>query len=411
MRLKPVITILLMLFFACSEKKDNASGSSEPVEEETAEIIAPNADRIARERAARIASALDDRQLSAQVIITGIDGKGNLSRDMKILLSECPAGGIMLFRYNLNTDDSAIQKLIAESVALIAEGNAVKLPAAPEVFITIPPLVVLDHEGGKVNRFMPGTADLPAASSYWETAQSEGRGNAIAQILTDSFNTGNKLTGLGVNFNLAPVAEFLNEDNSAFLEGRSFGPDPEFTVDAARSFIIGMGLARVICAVKHFPASAGADPHYFPGKLNGDKEALAELVFPFASLIQDNIARAIMVSHSAVPAWDEKNIASLSPAVMGEWLRQELGFEGLIISDDFSMGAATASGSGRMRPEDAAVQSLIAGADIVLVWPPDLRRTHQAIQAALADGRLSRQRLEESAGRIIYEKMGIGLIN
>jgi len=397
-----ISSLLLLLFFACSEKKDNAP---EPAEEETAELFAPNADDIRRERAALIASAMDDRQLSAQVIITGIDGKGNLTRDMKILLSECPAGGIMLFRYNLNTDNNAIQKLIAESVALITEGNTVNLPAAPGVFITIPPFVVVDHEGGKVNRFMPGTADLPAASSYWEMAQSEGRGSAIAQILADSFDTGNKLRELGVNFNLAPVAEFLNEDNSTFLEGRSFGPDPEFTVVAAKAFITGMGLARVICAVKHFPASAGADPHYFPGKLNGDKEALAELVFPFAALIQDNQAGAIMVSHSAVPAWDEKNIASLSSVIMGGWLREELGFKGLIISDDFSMGAATASG--RTKPEDAAVQSLIAGADIVLVWPPDLRRTHRAIQAALADGRLSRRRLEESAARIIYEK-GVG---
>jgi beta-N-acetylhexosaminidase len=110
-----------------------------------------------------------------------------------------------------------------------------------------------------------------------------------------------------------------------------------------------------------------------------------------------------MVSHSAVPAWDAENISSLSPAIMGEWLRQELGFDGIIISDDFSMAAAIASG--RTRTEDAAVQSLIAGADIVLVWPPDLRRTHRAIQAALADGRLSRQRLEESAGRVILEKI------
>jgi beta-glucosidase-like glycosyl hydrolase len=411
MHFTPVFTIslLLLLFSACSEKKDNASGSPEPAEEETVKIIAPNAEDIRREFAALIASTLDDSQLSAQVIITGIDGKGNLTRDMKILLSECPAGGIMLFRYNLNTDDSAIQKLIAESVTLITEGNTVNLPAASEEFITIPPFVVVDHEGGKVNRFMPGTADLPAASSYWETAQSEGRGSAIAQILTDSFNMGNKLRELGVNFNLAPVVEFLNEDNSTFLEKRSFGPDPEFTVNSARAFIIGMRLARVICAVKHFPASAGADPHYFPGKLTGNKEALSELVFPFAALIQNNQAEAIMVSHSAVPAWDEKNIASLSPAVMGEWLRQELGFKGLIISDDFSMGAATASG--RTKPEVAAVQSLIAGADIVLVWPSDLRRTHRAIQAALADGRLSRQRLEESAGRVIIEKIGMGLIN
>jgi len=388
MRFIPVFTILLLLLFsACSVKKDKAAEPTAP------EIITPDNEKIARERAALIASALDDGQLAAQVIITGIDGKGSLSRDMKILLSECPAGGIMLFRYNLNTDNSAIQNLIAESSALIMEGSPVS------------PFVVVDHEGGKVNRFLPGAADLPAAYSYWETAQSEGSASAIARILIDSFNAGIKLHELGINFNLAPVAEFLNDDNTIFLEGRSYGPDPDFTVDSARAFIAGMELAGVICAVKHFPGSAGADPHYFPGKLNGNKEALAELVFPFAALINDNKARAIMISHSAVPAWDAEKIASLSPAVMGEWLRQELGFKGLIISDDFSMGAATAAG--RTRPEDAAVQSLIAGADMVLVWPPDLRRTHRAIQAALADGRLSRQRLEEAAGRILYEKLGI----
>jgi beta-N-acetylhexosaminidase len=399
------ILLLLLLFSACPGKKDNAP---EPTKKETAEAVAldnapdnNNNEKTARERASGIASALDDRQLAAQVIISGIDGKGNLTRDMKILLSECPAGGIMLFRYNLDTDNSAIQKLIAESVTLISEGNTVELPATA---VTIPPFVVVDHEGGKVNRFLPGAADLPNANSYWETAQGEGRGSAILHILTDSFNAGKKLRELGVNFNLAPVAEFLNDDNSKFLKWRSYGPDPEFTVDAARAFIIGMKLAGVVCAVKHFPGSAGADPHYFPGKLDGDKAALGELVFPFAALIKGDQTSAIMISHSAVPAWDAKNIASLSPAVMDEWLRRELGFEGLIISDDFSMGAAT--GSGRTRPEDAAVQSLIAGADMVLVWPPDLRRTHRAIQAALADGRLSRQRLEESAGRIIYVKIG-----
>ena len=408
MRLTPVFTtlLLLLLFSACSVKKEKASPAPDDNDsvtiEESSDVTA-GLEEIARERAARIASALDDRQLAAQVIITGIDGKGSLTRDMKILLSECPAGGIMLFRYNLNTDNGSIQKLIAESVTLIAEGNTVELTT--DVTVTIPPFVVVDHEGGNVNRFMPGAADLPAAYSYWEEAQSEGRGSAILQILTDSFNVGKKLRELGINFNLAPVVEFLNEDNSKFLEGRSYGPDPAFTVDSARAFIMGMELAGVICAVKHFPGSAGADPHYFPGKLNGDKETLGELVFPFAALIKDNRTRAIMVSHSSVPAWDAENIASLSPLIMGEWLRRELGFEGLIISDDFSMGAAT--GSGRTKPEDAAVQSLIAGADIVLVWPPDLRRTHKAIQAALADGRLSRQRLEESAARIIYEK-GVG---
>jgi beta-N-acetylhexosaminidase len=407
-RLKFVFTIslLLLLFFACSKKEDKAP---EPTEEETAVTFAPDPESFERGFAALIASFMDDRQLAAQVIITGIDGKGSLSRDMKILLTECPAGGIMLFRYNLDTDNREIQNLIFESSELIAEGITIDMMTDEEQrFLPIRPFVVVDHEGGKVNRFMSGAVDLPAAYSYWEKAQSEGMESAIAQITADSFNAGKKLRRLGVNFNLAPVAESLNEDNTKFLEGRSYGPDPKFTVEAAGAFITGMEMARVICALKHFPGSAGADPHYFPGKLNGNKEALAQLVFPFAALIQDNKARAIMISHSAVPAWDAENIASLSPAVMGEWLRQELGFKGIIISDDFSMGAAT--GSGRMKPEEAAVQALIAGADMVLVWPPDLRRTHKAIQAALADGRLSRQRLEESAARIIYEKV-LGLLN
>jgi beta-N-acetylhexosaminidase len=400
MRLVAVFLSLPLLLFACSVQKEKAITGPDDIYSHAMEEnldVTPSPEEIKRERAARIASALDDKQLAAQVIITGIDGKGSLTRDTKILLSECPAGGIMLFRYNLNTDNSAIQNLITESVALITERNAV------------PPFVVVDHEGGNVNRFLPGAVDLPAPYSYWEAAQSESRGGAIVQILTDSFNAGIKLRDLGINLNLAPVAEFLHNDNAKFLEGRSYGPDPDFTVDAVRVFIAGMEFAGVICAVKHFPGSAGADPHYFPGKLNGGKEDMVELVSPFAALIRHNQARVIMISHSAVPAWDTEHIASLSPAIMGEWLRHELGFTGLIISDDFSMGAATTAG--RTKPEDAAVQSLIAGADIVLVWPPDLRRTHRAIQTALADGRLSRQRLEESAGRIILEKMRLKLIN
>jgi len=100
---------------------------------------------------------------------------------------------------------------------------------------------------------------------------------------------------------------------------------------------------------------------------------------------------------------------------MGDWLRQELGFEGIIVCDDFSMAAASvpvvAGGQGGLKPEIAAVLSLAAGTDMVLVWPPDLRRTHRAIVAALGDGRLSRERLREAAERIIFEKIRMGLLH
>jgi beta-N-acetylhexosaminidase len=148
------------------------------------------------------------------------------------------------------------------------------------------------------------------------------------------------------------------------------------------------------------------------------------LVFPFTALIRENRAKALMVSHSLVPALDDK-IASLSPAIMGAWLRQEMGFEGIIVCDDFSMASARGPASARssafasspavtggdqLRPETAAVLSLAAGADMVLVWPPDLRRTHRAILAALDNNSLSRERLREAAARIIFEKIRMGII-
>ncbi|MDR0290872.1 MAG: glycoside hydrolase family 3 protein [Treponema sp.] len=413
MRLTPpflTLPLLLLLLFSGCFGRDSADRAVEvpsAAERQAAEERAAK-DKIFRHIAASIAASLDDRQLAAQVIISGIDGRGHLAEDMKMLLSECPAGGIILFRYNLNTDNAAIQSLIAESAALIASGSSV------------PPLVVVDHEGGAVNRFRVGVADLPPAASYWEMAHNEGREAAIEQIKADSFNAGKMINVLGINTNLAPVAEYLNEDNHDFLEERSYGPDPAFTAQAAQAFIEGMELAGILCVAKHFPGSAGADPHYFPSVLRGDKAALEELAAPLVALISSGHVRALMVSHSAVPALDSA-IASLSPIVMGQWLRQELGFSGIIICDDFSMAAAgglpSHEGQSSLKPETAAVLSLAAGADMVLVWPPDLRRTHRAIVAALAaesaadDGGLTRRRLQEAAERIIFEKIRMGLIN
>jgi beta-N-acetylhexosaminidase len=368
-----------------------------------AETTAPAGNDAARERAARIAAALDDRLLAAQVIISGVDGWERLGRDMQTLLEECPAGGIMLFRYNLNANNGVIRTFIAEGVSLIAQGTG-----------GIPPFVAVDHEGGAVNRFKPGVADLPPARSYWEAAQSAGRDAAIAQIEADSFRAGSAINRLGVTVNLAPVAEFLTDDNRAFLDGRSYGPDPDFCAGAAGAFIRGMERAGILCAVKHFPGSAGPDPHRRLSTLNGDTARLDELAAPFAALVSGGQARMVMVSHSAVPALDSGNIASLSAAVMGGWLRGELGFAGIIICDDFSMTAAAGRGAadgGKLRPEAAVVRSLAAGADMALVWPPDLRRVHRAIQTALGDGRLDRERLREAAARIIFEKIRMELID
>jgi beta-N-acetylhexosaminidase len=131
------------------------------------------------------------------------------------------------------------------------------------------------------------------------------------------------------------------------------------------------------------------------------------MVEPFAELIRAGPPSGIMVSHAVVPAWDGERNASLSAEVMGGRLRGELGFKGIVLGDDFSMGALAGSG---FRPEEAAVEALIAGADMVMAWPLNLRSIHGSILQALEAGRLSRNRLEEAAARIIAEKLRYGLV-
>jgi beta-N-acetylhexosaminidase len=357
-------------------------------DEDTASVVIID---LLRVRADEIALSLDEGLLAAQLLICGIDGRGRLPPHMVGLLTECPPGGVMLFRYNLNTDNDSIRALLTETVSLINDKSG------------IPPFLAVDHEGGVVNRFPPGTASLPGALSYWELSQKEGRQEALSKVEADSFSAGLEINRLGINMNFAPVAEYLTGDNSEFLKSRSYGPDPVFTADAAAAFVRGMERADVLCVIKHFPGSAGPDPHYSASALNGDRAALDALVSPFAALIE-NGARAVMAAHTSVPAIDSE-ISSLSPAVMGNWLKGDLGFSGIIISDDFSMAAA-----GGASPEEAAIRSIAAGADMVLVWPPEIRRTHRAFVSALEDGRLSRERAQDAAARIIYEKLRMGLI-
>jgi beta-N-acetylhexosaminidase len=385
------ISILCLLLLPSCVRREAVNQNKNTVNsdknEDTIEIIDP-----LRLRAAEIASSFDDRLLVAQVLISGIEGKGKLSDNIAALLTEFPTGGIMLFRYNLDTDNDSIRALLSQTAALVTGGSG------------IPPFMAVDNEGGAVNRFRRGTADLDAASSYWELSLAQGRQAALEKLDTDSFRAGRDLKDLGINLNFAPVTEYLNDANRIFLQSRSYGPDPVFTADAASVFIRGMHDAGILCVIKHFPGSAGNDPHYSASVLGVDRAELDNMVYPFTFLTARHRARAVMIAHSAVPAMDSK-IASLSQVVMKDWLRDEIGFNGILIADDFSMAAA-----GEQSSEEAAILSVAAGADMALVWPKDLRRTHGAFVSALNDGRLSRERIREAAGRIIYEKLLLELM-
>jgi beta-N-acetylhexosaminidase len=341
---------------------------------------------------------MDDRALAAQVLLSGVDGKGALSAAMEALLRAIPVGGIVLFRYNLDVEKEAVRGFLRDCSRLIGDG-------APEGF-TIPPLVAVDHEGGAVHRFGPGVERLPPAASFWDMAQKEGKGYALESIEEGAYRSGVELRDLGITMNLAPVAEVLNGDNRLFLGDRSYGPEADFVAAAAAAFVRGMERGGVFCVPKHFPGNSGADPHRETALLEGDGETLDTMIRPFAALIRNTNPSALMVSHVVVPAWDAERSASLSPQVIGR-LRDGLAFTGVILADDFSMGAVRGSGK---NPGETAVEAINAGVDMVMAWPMDLAHIHGALFSAVEEGSIPRERLRDAAEHILFEKIRRGLI-
>ncbi|MCL2070346.1 MAG: glycoside hydrolase family 3 protein [Treponema sp.] len=347
------------------------------------------------DRSMEIAAGLDDSALAAQVILTGISGSGSLSPSMAALLDRIPAGGIMLFRQNLASPKEDVKRFLSQLYNLIEENAG------------IPPFISADHEGGLVHRFGPGVERLPSAMSFWEDAQGAGRYAALIRAESLYRRSAAEIRELGISMVLAPVAEILNEENRSFLQSRSYGPDPDFTLAAAEAYIKGMEAEGIASVVKHFPGNSAVDPHYGIAVLEADRAALDEMTGPFAGLIRSMRPAAMMISHVMIPALDGERNASLSEPLIEGWLRGELGFKGIVMADDYAMSAVTDRG---LDPPAAAVMGLAAGVDMIMVWPDQLEAVHTAILQALEDGSLSRQRLQQAAARVIAEKIRFGLI-
>lgn len=395
------VMFFLAVFVSCQEKNlpnssafdTNADINKQTEQAEVSQSTLPSQEEI---HARKIISSMSNLELAAQVLMTGIDGDEHLTPAMAELLEEIPAGAVMLFKYNLSGDTETIKNLLEETASLIKESGK-----------NIAPFIAVDHEGGLVHRFSDEVTRLPAPRSYWEKLEDENRETVLEELEADAFSSGQELAYLGINMNLAPIAEIENAENSLFLGSRSYGPDADFTEDAISAFSDGMIRAGVLPVLKHFPGSSSVDPHAGIAVLEQNSEDLDAMIMPFRKTIQSGNARAVMISHSIVQALDAENNGSLSSIIIQDWLYAELGFNGIIIADDFSMSAVTRFG---IAPEEAVIKALNAGVNIVMVWPKDLRKTVNAILTALEDGRLSRETLALRAEKIILEKIKRGVI-
>lgn len=266
---------------------------------------------------------------------------------------------------------------------------ATALHAAGDGPDRLPLLVAIDQEGGVVQRLKVGVDAVPSAASVGATGD-------VRYARTVARANGRALRRLGVTMVFAPVAD-VDPDGRSAIGTRAYSPDTEVATDMVVATLRGYLASGVLPVVKHFPGlgSVTGDSHRV---LPVQPKSLAALrrsdLRPFAAAVAAG-APVVMTGHTAVQRLDPGVPASLSPAVIGTLLRDDLGFEGVAVTDSQGMGPI----HGVYGPGEGAVRSLLAGNDLVLNSPrPD--KALGAVLAAVQRGRLPRGRLAEAATRV-----------
>lgn len=264
----------------------------------------------------------------------------------------------------------------------------------------IPLLIAADEEGGTVTRISryPYYRSAPFPSP--RTLYDEGGMDAVLAAEAEKCAL---LGSLGVNVNLAPVCD-ITTDPAAFMYKRSLGRGPKTTAEFAARMVFTMEEHRIGSALKHFPGYGNnTDTHTGVAVDSRSLEALETWdLIPFRSGI-DAGAGAVLVSHTIVQALDPGLPASLSPAVH-RYLREEMGFEGVILTDDLNMQAITdLYGDG-----EAAVMAVLAGNDLLCCTAYEAQ--YEAVLTAVREGRIPYDTLRAAVRNVLEWKMQLGLI-
>lgn len=309
-------------------------------------------------------------------------------------------GGVVYFPYagaDEPPDPQRSNLLAPEQVAALSDG----LQSAAMSGGGVPLLVATDQEHGLITRTpapftrMPGPMALGAAN---DPALAEASAQAAAR----------ELRAVGINVTFAPTADVNTEPANPVIGVRSPGAAPELVADTAAAQIRGLAAGGVGTTAKHFPGhgSVAVDSHRALPTVQLSAEQLRSVALPpFARAIEEGVD-AVMPGHLAVPALDDADRpATVSATLLGEVLRGELGFEGVVVTDALNMDAITRHAG----PVDVALAALDAGADLLLM-PPELPRVRQALVAAVEDGRLPSDRLDASVRRVLAWKAELGLL-
>lgn len=331
------------------------------------------------EKVDKTVESMSQTEKLGQMVMIGIQGT-KVDDDSLYMLHQFHMGGVILFDRNMDSLEQ-VKQLTSD---LQAQSNE-----------KVPLFIGIDEEGGDVVRMAEKLTPPPSQKDIGATDDTE-------QARTWAIKTAKSLKDMGINVNFAPVADVGSNDK------RSYSTDANTVIDFVRAATKGYQQENIIYSLKHFPGigKGKVDSHVDSSSIDVAKEVLmAEDILPFKTIIDENDPNDyfILVSHLKYPALDEEYPASLSSKIMTDLLRNELGYKGIIITDDMEMGAVANHNDFR----SIGVKAVKAGADIVLVCHEyeHQQEVYLGLLDAVNSGEISQERIDESVKRIIKVKL------
>lgn len=341
---------------------------------------------------AKIASMTLEEKVAQLFLITpealtgfsSVTAAGSTTRDA---ISQYPVGGLIFFEGNLQSRQQVTEMLR-------------KQQEYSQERIGLPLFLSVDEEGGQVTRIasafgsevkaFPDIAEIGASGDPDRAFQ---LGDAIGEYLSD----------MGFNLDFAPVADVLTNPDNTVVKRRSYGSNPQSVSEMVKRNLEGLQNHQVFGCVKHFPGHGATKGDTHQGYAYTDKsweELRSSDAVPFQESVDWGV-RFVMVGHISLPqVTGDDTPASLSSYVIGHLLREELGYDGIVLTDALNMKAVT----DQYTSSQAAVEAILAGNDMILM-PEDFHSAYQGVIDAVENGIISQERLEESLRRILELKM------
>ncbi|CAH1191390.1 Beta-hexosaminidase [Paenibacillus auburnensis] len=317
-----------------------------------------------------------------QMLLVGIDGT-KLEESAKRMISEDEVGGIILYKDNIQNLKSMLT--LINDLKKSNSGN------------TFPLFMSVDQEGGKVSRMPADYTAIPSNAKVGITGNDDAAGT-MGRLLA------REVLSAGFNMDFAPVLDINSNPANPVIGERSFGSNADIVTRLGIAEMKGLSEEGAIPVIKHFPGhgDTSVDSHLELPVVNKTAAQLAKLEWlPFQAAIQEN-ADAVMVAHILYPKLDPKKPASLSKTIIGGLLRGQMGFDGVVITDDLTMGAITE----HYTLPAAAVDTVLAGSDILLIAHEyaNEQMVRKALLEAVKKGTISESRINDSVYRILALK-------